>query len=283
MNSPDKLAGNALVKHRLDEMPVAELRDLAKRLQVTSPSKLKKLELIKAVRRKLKQGVGMTKGGPPQDALEIQQIAPFWFKANWTISATTMERAAGSLKGARHKARLAIRLHAIDFNDSGPHAREHVSDILLPEGVSTWFIEFDQRARAWQVELGYLAEREKFFSLLHSPDIEVKLTERFHQANESSMSEARFEESHVNENLVLRLDGNLSLSGATVPGCAVGVDGKSVQVDQSTGMFNWSQPLQSGRMLVPILIEKQGRRQRAVVTVDSSIQYLELEKSGSNS
>ena len=277
MKSPDRLAGSVLEKPEINEMSVAELRRLARRLQIGQPSKLRKALLVQLIRQTLKQGIGSIEEGQHEE-LAVRQVAAYWLEVTWTLSAKTVARAAGSLKGEWHRARMVLRLHAVECDDSGPHGREHVCDILLPDGVSQWFVEIDHRALAWQLELGYITESGRFFTALHSPDVEVNLSERLQASRVTSQNNSLKKDASPDQNLVLGLNGQLALVGQVVPASMVTINGELVPLDQLTWTFRWSDTLENGRKLIPVCVENQGRRLRVVVTVDSNVQYLELEK-----
>ena len=275
----------AFPRQNLNEMTLAELQQTAKRLEMEGVTQLRKVELQRAIRKRLNHGLGASKGDSVQDNLSVEQISPFWLNVAWTVSGKSLERAAASLKTEWYRSSMILRLYSVSQNETGPSIREHVHDLDLPDGVSQWCVEFDARSRVWNIEIGFCGESGMFFSLLHSPDFEVDLIESFEKPHASDvvLSGRGNQLDFQDRNLGLELSGTLSLSGKSIAGCLASIDGENVKVDPQTGAFSWNHPLESGRMCFPVIVERHGQKQRAVVTIESNIQYLEFEKTSSSS
>ncbi|MEW4489149.1 DUF4912 domain-containing protein [Thalassoglobus sp. JC818] len=264
----------------LQKMTMVELRDLASQLELSGHSRLKKDELIEEVKKASQGASTQLVDSEDEDSLEVQQVAPFWLSATWSVSMKTLKRAAAAMKEDWHRSVLVLRLFRVQHEDSGPRSRELVKDISLPSGARKWFVELDDQTLAWKLELGYRAGDRKFFSLLQSSEVDVPENQKDLTplgGEDSAGNQVEFLAPDRNGDVRLRISGELSLKGDVGTPCSAIVDGEAVQVHADEGVFYWSRPLENGRVVIPVVVECGSQRQRAVVAVDSNVHYLEVE------
>ncbi|TWT58392.1 hypothetical protein KOR42_17660 [Thalassoglobus neptunius] len=264
----------------LQKMTMAELRDLARGLELSGHSRLKKSELVEQVKNASQELGAQAESCEDEDSLEVVQVAPFWLSATWSVSVKTLKRAAAAMKEDWHRSVLVLRLFRVQHEDSGPRSRELVKDIPLPDGTRKWFVELDDQTFAWKLELGYRAGDRKFFSLLQSSEVDVPENQKDLTplgGGVSAGTQVELVAAERNGDVRLRILGELSLKGDVGTPCSAVVDGEYVQVHADEGVFYWSRPLENGRMVIPVVVECGNQRQRAVVAVDSNVHYLEVE------
>lgn len=262
-------------------MTVAELRELAREQAVNGVGQLRKDELIDellAVHRRSSAGREQQQA----DHLTVDVASKYWLELDWNVTQKTYARAVASLGQDWHRAERVLRVYAVDWDDSGPHARQHHHDEKVPEEATHWYVQIDGKTQGWKFELGYSVSGGKFFSLLHSADLKVEPVRTSQFANaargaEELLSRAPLEST---QQLTLEVDGSVVLKGKTVSGASVTVDDDEAGVHAKTGQFSWSTPLQSGRVVIPVVSELGNQRIRAVLSIESSIHYLEAEKTG---
>ena len=265
-------------------MTVSELKELAAELQLDSTSGLRKDELIeKIVKTQDKQSIQQQEA--PSDWLEVNEAGPYWLAIKWQVSEKLLKRAIASLGKDWHSARKVIRLFRVHWDDSGPHAREHYKDFLLPANAKNWFVNIESSDTGWNLELGFLAPGGKFFSLLHSADIQIDGSQKQQfSSTASSKPQLNLNSSLSNkEELTLGIEGEISLNGSTTPGAETVVDDDQVEFHEKTGLFSWQAPLQNGRVVIPVVSELGNQRLRAIISIESNIHYLEPEKTGIDS
>lgn len=266
----------------LESMTVSELKGLAADLELASTSGLRKPDLIERIAQaELASTVGAN--DQIQDRLLVQQISPFWINLQWEVSENLLNRAISALGKDWHLSEKILRVYRVQWDDSGPQAREHLRDEAIPEEADEWFIRLDDQANAWKFELGYLAAEGKFFSLLHSANIHAESTSQRQFNRSKSLLDDLHSPRQLDGELTLEVEGSVTLRGATVPGATVSVDDEPTEVDRKSGRFDWQSTLQGGRIVVPIVSEQGKQRLRAVVSIESNIHYLEPEKTSGDS
>lgn len=262
-------------------MTVAELRELAREQGVNGVGQLRKDVLVDellAIHRR-----GPAAGEQQQgDHLSVEVAGRYWLGLDWNITQKTYARAVASLAQDWHRAERVLRVYSVDWDDSGPHARQHHHDEKVPEEATRWYVQIDGKSQGWKFEIGYLVSGGKFFSLLHSADFKVEPVRTNQFANSSRGAEELLSRSPLEstQQLTLEVDGSVMLKGKTLSGATATVDDDEVGVHAKTGQFSWSTPLQSGRVVIPVVSELGNQRIRAVLSIESSIHYLEAEKTG---
>lgn len=268
----------------LKALTVAELRDFAAELQIDSTSGLRKDELINSILKAQKRQAKDKQETSP-DWLEVNEAGPHWLEVKWQVSEKLLRRAIASLGKDWHSARKILRTYKVSWDDSGPHAREHAKDYLLPNNAKNWFVNIDEGDSGWKLELGFLAPGGKFFSLLHSADIQVNTSQQ-QQLSPLQTPKAKFNlnSNALNkEDIKLSIEGDISFQGTTTPGANTVVDDDQVKIHEKTGNFSWNTPLQNGRVVIPVVTEIGNQRLRAIISIESNIHYLEPEKTGIDS
>ncbi len=92
---------------------------------------------------------------------------PFWLQAYWELSRSTLARAQAALGQDWHGARPILRLVDVTSEDTTAAAEQHVRDVSIHGGVSTWYIDVHS-SRSYRIDIGYLSRRGRFFVLARS-------------------------------------------------------------------------------------------------------------------
>jgi hypothetical protein len=98
--------------------------------------------------------------GQLKDRLVVMVRDPFWLHAYWELSRASIERA--------HAARPVLRLCELPRSGASNSARRVVRDIQIHGGVNNWYIDVQDPPSSYQLEIGYLAGEDNFFSLARS-------------------------------------------------------------------------------------------------------------------
>ena len=270
------LKGNR--KAQLQAMTVPELRELAASSGMTGLSGLRKDALVKKIMQSSR--AEHLPSHRLDDCLKVYEVGAYWLALEWKVTPKLLERASAALGQDWHRAVKVLRLYRVDWDDSGPHAREHDRDEIIPDETTKWFLQVDGTSFGWKVELGYRVPGGKFFSLLHSPDLESDPATK-HQFPKRSTPEEEtppWMQPEDSTEVSLQIEGDITLKGETVPQANVNVDDQPVEVHDQTGQFHWRAPLHNGRVIIPVVAEVSHHRLRAVISIESSIHYLEPEK-----
>ena len=93
---------------------------------------------------------------------------PYWLHVYWELSRRSIDRARAAMGQHWHQSRPVLRLHEVSYNGTTSSARQPVRDIEIHGGVNNWYIDVHNPPKSYQVEIGYLAPANRFYSLARS-------------------------------------------------------------------------------------------------------------------
>ncbi|MBR0239057.1 MAG: DUF4912 domain-containing protein [Thermoguttaceae bacterium] len=102
-----------------------------------------------------------------EDNLTLKARDAYWIQATWHVRQKTKDRVRGALGSDWHYAKPAIRLFEVRPND-GFNSRRALRNIEVLLKANNWFIDVDGVPASYQIELGYITENGKFFTILTS-------------------------------------------------------------------------------------------------------------------
>jgi len=103
-----------------------------------------------------------------RDRLVVMVRDPYWLHVYWELSRRSIQRAEMAMGQHWHAARPVLRLHEVSRNGTTSAARQTVRDIEIHGGVSNWYVDVQNPPKSYQLEIGYLAPGNRFFSLARS-------------------------------------------------------------------------------------------------------------------
>ncbi|OHB73085.1 MAG: hypothetical protein A2V70_19395 [Planctomycetes bacterium RBG_13_63_9] len=106
--------------------------------------------------------------GRLKDRLVVMVRDPYWLHAYWELTRASIERARVALGQHWHGARPVLRLSELPGNATTNLSRRVVRDIPIHGGVNNWYIDVQNPPSRYQVDVGYLAEGDVFFSVARS-------------------------------------------------------------------------------------------------------------------
>lgn len=271
----------------LQQSTLSELRERGRRQGLAGVNRMTKARLVKEIQKQQSGGHGILAGQAPQpavtggrDELVVEAANQRWLRVAWTLTPRTLDRAASSMKSEWHRATPVLRLHHLLCDDSGPRSKEHIADLELPPDAGEWFVNVPGIGETWQVEIGYLTRKGRFFSLLHSTPIELPASRppRFSESvDDLEQMNGRMQSQLAPK---LQIQAELVVTGRTTPDAHVTVDDREVAVQPETGEFQWRTPLAGGRLVIPVVSATRAQQQRVVLSVDSHLRHLEVEPRG---
>lgn len=110
----------------------------------------------------------------------------FWLQAYWEIGTRTVERAKVALGHHWHAAKPILRLFRIISDGNANPRREVIRDIAIHGGVNNWYVDVSEPPSRFQIEIGYLYQSNRFYSLASS---NIVLTPQHHLPNENAWQE----------------------------------------------------------------------------------------------
>jgi len=110
-----------------------------------------------------------------KDRLVVMVRDPYWLHAYWELSRRSIQRAEVAMGQHWHAARPVLRLHEVSRNGTTSAARQAVRDIEIHGGVNNWYIDVQNPPKSYEVEIGYLAPGNRFYSLGRSNVVSTPL------------------------------------------------------------------------------------------------------------
>ena len=125
------------------------------------------------IRRKGRSEIALRAVAEQNDRLVLLVRDPFWLHAFWELNTKTLKRAEVALGHFWHSAIPVLRLFRV-YSDGSSHPKRHaIRDIRIHGGVKNWYLDVDNPPSKFQVELGYLSQEQKFYSLISSNTVET--------------------------------------------------------------------------------------------------------------
>lgn len=106
-----------------------------------------------------------------RDRIVLLVRDPFWLHACWEVSRQNVQRAKAAMAEHWHTARPILRLYEVESSGTTSTVECAVRDIPIHGGVSNWYIDVDRPPRSYRVDIGYVADNDKFFSLARSHSV----------------------------------------------------------------------------------------------------------------
>ncbi len=148
----------------------------AKRPKIkTAPAALRRLRRVNEQRRQTQDlSAAMPDGGkdaagqPRKDRIVLLVRDPYWVQACWEVSRQGMERARAAMAEYWHTAKPVLRVYEVDQQSTTSTTEWVARDIEIHGGVNNWYIDVPDPPRSYRVDLGYLANNDRFFALARS-------------------------------------------------------------------------------------------------------------------
>ncbi len=149
----------------------AAKRSNSARKNIRSPHALRRLKQIKAKLAKSKDLSFKSVGdgnGCSKDRMVLMVRDPYWLHAYWELTRGSIERARAALGHHWHGASPVLRLSEVARDGTTSSSRRVVRDVRIHGGVSNWYLDVVDPPKSYQVDIGYLAPSDKFFSVVRS-------------------------------------------------------------------------------------------------------------------
>ncbi|MBC8352379.1 MAG: DUF4912 domain-containing protein [Planctomycetes bacterium] len=142
----------------------------------TDPRVAKKIQRANAQRERQKnlaasagkRKSAMNGNGPKKDRVVLLVRDAYWLQACWELLGASIERARAAMAEQWHSAKPVLRLVRADAGSTTNSSEQIVRDIEIHGGVKTWYIDIPGGSKGYRVDVGYLAENGRFYSLARS-------------------------------------------------------------------------------------------------------------------
>lgn len=143
---------------------------VAKKIKQMQEDQERRKDLANPVRLPDPSGDGESRvrGEVLKDRIVLLVRDCYWLQCLWEITRQSVQRAQAAMAEYWHGAKPVIRLIEVEANGTTSTAERVARQIPIHGGVSTWYIDVEQPAHSFRVELGYLASSGKFFSICRS-------------------------------------------------------------------------------------------------------------------
>ncbi|QDT26506.1 hypothetical protein Enr10x_18100 [Gimesia panareensis] len=109
---------------------------------------------------------------PTSESVETKLTAQVkdshWLLANWTITQSSLDRAKAALGAYWYQAVPVIRVYDITTNENSRTSKAYVKDVEVKIDSGLWYVQIDQPARSYKLQLGFVTPQNKFFGLVYS-------------------------------------------------------------------------------------------------------------------
>lgn len=105
------------------------------------------------------------------DRIVLMVRDAYWLQTYWEIGNRAVIRAKAAMAEHWHTARPVIRVLKMGSSTSTTAAEAVDRDIVIHGGVNNWFIDVTDPPSTYRVEIGYLADSGKFFSVARSNSV----------------------------------------------------------------------------------------------------------------
>jgi len=147
-----------------------------KRKKAKSGRALRKVKGIRAKKKKAKDlandevfiGAGPRSRRPEKDRIILLVRDPFWLHAYWEITRQSVLRARAAMAEHWHTAQPILRLVEVDHGTTTSTAERVIRDVPIHSGVRNWYIDVSDPPGSYRVDVGYLAESGRLYTLARS-------------------------------------------------------------------------------------------------------------------
>ena len=105
---------------------------------------------------------------PGKDRVVLLVRDPYWLQACWDVTRQSVARARAALAEHWHTCEPTLRLMHVDAGATTSTAESLARDIPIHGGVKNWYIDIQDSPSSFRVDLGYLAENGRFYTLARS-------------------------------------------------------------------------------------------------------------------
>jgi len=103
-----------------------------------------------------------------RDRIVVMVRDPYWLHTTWEITRQSVARAEAAMSQNWHTAQPHLRLLEVSEGGTTSASERIVRDIEIHGGVSNWYVHVTDPPRSYRLEIGYLCNTGKFFSLARS-------------------------------------------------------------------------------------------------------------------
>ncbi len=247
-----------------------------------------------------------------ETVLSAQVKDSHWLLATWTIKQGSLDRAKAALGAYWYQAVPVLRVYDITTNENSRTSKAYVKDVEIKIDAGLWYVQIDQPARSYKLQLGFVTPQNKFFGLVYShkltppmPEVCEKggKTKRSLDSNYSATRSRRYTSRTENSGsqasrlaLPLTLDPNgdskgargkkakrefhveteLLIHGSADPESEVTLLGEKIPVSKE-GRFALRLSLPNGRQVIPAVNTSSNKRrqQTTVLAIERNTKELE--------
>lgn len=105
---------------------------------------------------------------PGKDRIVLIVRDPYWLQACWDVTQQSVSRAKAALAEHWHTCEPVLRLMQVDTGTTTSTTERLVREIPVHGGVKNWYIDVKDSPNSYRVELGYLAQSGRFYTLVRS-------------------------------------------------------------------------------------------------------------------
>lgn len=120
-----------------------------------------------------------------QDRIMLVARDAHWMHACWELTRSAVRRAQAALGPAWHEATPVLRVFDVTSKDTTSITDTRVKDVEVHGGISNWYINVERSDRSYRVDVGYLPQSGRFYSLARSNVVHTPRTQAGNATDEN--------------------------------------------------------------------------------------------------
>jgi hypothetical protein len=109
--------------------------------------------------------------GSGRDRVVLMVRDPYWLHVCWEFRRQSIERVRAAMSEQWHTAKPALRLLEVSSGGTTNVSERVVRQVEIHGGVNNWYLHVTEPPRSFRVDIGYVAENGRFYSLSRSNSV----------------------------------------------------------------------------------------------------------------
>ncbi len=110
-------------------------------------------------------------GARVRDRVVLMVRDPYWLHVCWEIRPESIERVRATMSEQWHTAKPTLRLLEVSAGATTNSSERVAREVEIHGGVNNWYLDVTDPPRSFRVDIGYLADNGRFYSISRSNSV----------------------------------------------------------------------------------------------------------------
>jgi hypothetical protein len=110
-------------------------------------------------------------GRRARDRVVLMVRDPYWLHVCWEIQPQSIERIRATMSEQWHTAKPTLRLLEVSTGATTNSSERVAREVEIHGGVNNWYLDVTEPPRSFRVDIGYLADHGRFYSISRSNSV----------------------------------------------------------------------------------------------------------------